>query len=200
MKNIIYTLTDPLTNEIRYVGKTTEKNYLNRYKSHRNTNIKSHGNLHKNNWVMSLKKNNQTPIMEIIDVIEGEWEWLEKYWISQLRTWGFNLLNISEGGDNTPINKGHNSESKIKMRNIRNDIKKLEVKNYETQEVIGIFDGVNYFIKEYLKIDRYSDKKKFRNWSSKISAIANKTPLVDKNGRKYSPRKSYMNLTFNYVS
>lgn len=28
-----------------------------------------------------------------------DWKWLEQYWISQIRAWGFHLTNLTEGGD-----------------------------------------------------------------------------------------------------
>ena len=51
--------------------------------------------------------------MEIIDQIDDEWEWLEKYWISQMKMWGFDLVNNTDGGENPPIWKEgqvHNNE------------------------------------------------------------------------------------------
>jgi hypothetical protein len=41
--------------------------------------------------------------MDIIDETYGAWEWLEIYWISQFKTWGFNLKNITDGGDYNPM-------------------------------------------------------------------------------------------------
>jgi group I intron endonuclease len=52
--------------------------------------------------------------MEIIDEIDGEWEWLEQYWISQFKTWGFTLKNMTEGGDANPMD---NLDVRIKISN-----------------------------------------------------------------------------------
>ena len=62
----IYTLSDPRTNIIRYVGKTN--NIKNRLKSHICQSKKSR--THKDNWVNSLLKLNLKPIIEILDVVE----------------------------------------------------------------------------------------------------------------------------------
>ena len=92
----IYTLSDPRDGKIRYVGKT--KNLKQRRHNHLNN---LHGkSTHKRNWISSLKKENVLPIMEIIDEVDqSSWHFWEKFWISQLKTWGFNLVNHTEGGD-----------------------------------------------------------------------------------------------------
>lgn len=92
----IYTLSDPRTPTIiRYVGQT--KHPRNRLRNHcRERNSK---NVDKHTWIQNIINLHLKPRMEILDVVnENEWQFWEKYWISQIRTWGFNLLNISEGG------------------------------------------------------------------------------------------------------
>ena len=92
----IYTLTDPITNEVRYVGKTNS--ISQRYKAHLNKARKHQA--HKLNWINSLKKKGLKPIIEVIDIVPVEdWRFWEKYWISQIKTWGFNLVNYTDGGD-----------------------------------------------------------------------------------------------------
>ena len=58
--------------------------------------------------------------MEIIDEIDGEWVWLEEYWISQFITWGYNLTNGTSGGENPSSWKGktHSDEYKEIRRKI----------------------------------------------------------------------------------
>ena len=90
--NYIYTLSDPITNEIRYVGKTI--NIKERYRKHLENITKRKTYLY--SWMKSL---NNFPIMEIIDEVEDDWQFWEQYWISQLKTWGFNLTNLTKGGD-----------------------------------------------------------------------------------------------------
>lgn len=106
----IYILIDPRNQQIRYVGKTNNPD--ERFKNHMN---RGHNKLsHKRNWIESLKKLGLKPIMQIIDIVLiDEWIFWEKYWISQFKSWGFNLVNHTEGGDGctfgnkTSFKKGH---------------------------------------------------------------------------------------------
>ena len=92
----IYTLTDPITNKIRYVGKTN--NLKARYKEHMNS---GHGvGTHKRNWIDSLKKQGLKPIMEVIDEVSiDEWQFWEHWWYLNLISWGFDMVNHTSGGD-----------------------------------------------------------------------------------------------------
>ena len=115
MKNTyIYTLIDPITNEIRYVGKAIKPK--NRLVEHiRESKKKSHNPSHKKNWIKGLLSKNKTPKIEILDEVpSNEWEFWETYWISQLKCWGFKLTNISPGGYNN--NYKRNNKTKQKMR------------------------------------------------------------------------------------
>lgn len=89
----IYCLIDPITYQIRYIGKTNDTK--KRLKRHINES-KSNTTSHKKAWINSLLKMNKLPILEIIetldyDTIDGLF-W-EHFWISQMRTWGFDLTN-----------------------------------------------------------------------------------------------------------
>lgn len=110
-KTFIYTLKDPITNEIRYIGKSDkpESRLIEHIKKSKYTKT------YKNNWIISLLKKDLKPILEILDIVDSNnWGFWEKYWISQFRTWGFNLTNISEGGDGG--NFGFECNKKISMR------------------------------------------------------------------------------------
>lgn len=103
----IYTLSHPETLEIRYIGVTN--NIKIRYKNH----INPYGNTHKECWVKSLLKQGLKPIISIIDEFsthEEAYEF-ESYWIQQFKTWGFNLVNHSEGGKG---NSGNNVSQETK--------------------------------------------------------------------------------------
>ena len=108
----IYILIDPISNQVRYVGKTN--NVSQRYKAHLNRARKHQ--THKKNWIDKLKKEGLKPIIEIIDEVPiNNWQYWETYWISQFRTWGFDLINYTNGGDGctfanqTSFKKGHKS-------------------------------------------------------------------------------------------
>jgi len=90
----IYTLSHPITDEIKYVGKSDNPAYrlINHCKDKRLTKNKS--------WILGLQKSGLKPKLEIIDEIKKtEWEFWEVYWISQMKAWGFKLNNILEGGN-----------------------------------------------------------------------------------------------------
>ena len=92
----IYILIDPRTNMVRYVGKAN--NVSKRYTAHLNRARKHQ--VHKKNWIENLKKQGLKPIIEIIDIVPiDEWVFWETYWISQMKTWGFDLINYTNGGD-----------------------------------------------------------------------------------------------------
>jgi len=100
----IYTLSDPRTNEIRYIGKTS-RTLNQRLTNHiSDARVKRYKN-HNCNWIQSLLKLDLFPKIELLDSIEStdDWEWLESYWIAQFRAWGFRLTNLTNGGDG---NKG----------------------------------------------------------------------------------------------
>ncbi len=106
----IYTLSDPTTKEIRYVGKTI--NLRQRYSQiiHAKKNGK---NLIK--WVNELQTKRYNPIMKTLDITnKDDWQYVEKYWIAQFRAWGFNLLNITAGGE-SDHNWNHTKDSIDKM-------------------------------------------------------------------------------------
>ena len=94
MKNVyIYTLSDPDTLSIKYVGVTIHPK--KRYRQH----LIDKGNTKKSNWVKSLKKLNKLPIMDIIEISDEEnWEEKERYYISYFRSAGYDIKNLTEGG------------------------------------------------------------------------------------------------------
>jgi len=105
----IYILIDPRNGHVRYVGKTN--NPLKRLSKHISVAKKSTKS-HKNAWIKGLLNDNFKPILEVIDEIdEKDWIFWEVYWISQFKTWSFNLLNVMSGGEGVsigtiPWNKG----------------------------------------------------------------------------------------------
>lgn len=94
MENIkIYKLIDPISKEVRYVGKTKGK--LSKRLSEHLSRAKNNTYLHVYCWIRLVLKNNLIPTIELIeDCIDTNWEEREKYWISYYP----NLTNISNGG------------------------------------------------------------------------------------------------------
>lgn len=104
----IYTLSDPRTNEVRYVGKATD--LVARVRGH----IKDKANTHKVHWIRKLIREGVKPKIEALETFidpTGEtWEEAERFWIETLRFYGARLTNAKEGG----IGGRHNAESKAK--------------------------------------------------------------------------------------
>ncbi len=115
MKQVfIYTLSHPITNEIRYIGKTV-KNLSQRLKNHIWESKKQ--TCHRHNWINKLLKEGLKPKIELIDVVhEDNWIFWEMYWIEQFKAWNFNLINETPGGDGYDwTGRTHKNESKEKM-------------------------------------------------------------------------------------
>ena len=89
----IYTLSDPRTDEVRYVGKTRDpKARIRNHMGRREHN-------HKGNWIESLRKLDLTPVVHFIDnVPTAEWSFWEQHWIQTFLGWGFKLTNMNAGG------------------------------------------------------------------------------------------------------
>ena len=92
--NYIYALICPISNQIRYVGKTNSVRV--RYNAHLNDKSKSH----KSSWIKSLKIQGLKPKCIILDEVENDVSYWEQYWISQCKCWGFDLVNHTLGGEN----------------------------------------------------------------------------------------------------
>lgn len=94
MKSFIYCLEDPITGEIRYVGKTNDP--LKRFSSHYR---RSTEDSWKSNWVKSLKRRGLKPRMEILEEVDGDWVRSERFWIAYLKFLGCRLTNLTNGGE-----------------------------------------------------------------------------------------------------
>ncbi len=148
MKTYIYTLSHPITNEVRYVGKTVNP----KQRKHNHSNIARDKGTHKRNWINLLKTQKLRPLFEIIDEVDSDWKFWEKYWISQFKVWGFTLCNHTLGGDGLetgnqtsfkkgqiPWNKGltHSEETKNILRSLvlgKPSLKKIKVNQYDLND------------------------------------------------------------------
>ena len=181
----IYTLTDPITNQVRYVGKTTCK-----LKTRLNAHFDKNSNTHKNNWLRSLKNKDLKPIIEILDsTYDHNWKWLEIYWIEQFRVWGFDLTNLTEGGEGM-LGYYHTNESKEKISKAHKGRKITWNLNPPKKEII-LYTKEGIELKEYKSILECSKDIKVK--SSHISSCCNGKVLILKN--QYVTR--YKNDAFN---
>mgnify|MGYP000976296680 CR=1 FL=1 len=143
-KQFIYSLVDPVTNEVRYIGKTSD--LKNRYSRHLQKCYleKYDKNTYKSNWIKSLLKVGEKPIMNIIQECDSSnVNELEIYWINKFKNDGYRLTNLSEGGEfgvdwngrkhtQETKNKIHNSKIKYMMPVIHYDIKGNILAEYES--------------------------------------------------------------------
>ena len=111
MKTYIYVLKDPITLDIRYVGKTTC--LKRRFRSHKC--LKADKGVNLRAWIESLISNGLSPLIEHIDIVDMEnAEEKEIYYIKFYKNKGCNLVNETEGGRGS---KGyrHTEEARNKM-------------------------------------------------------------------------------------
>lgn len=94
----IYSLNDPETGEVRYVGKTScgvdRRLYEHIYNAR-------HHRSHNYNWIRALDKRGLRPTISILERIEagGDWQAAERKWIAYFRSLGVSLLNGTDGGE-----------------------------------------------------------------------------------------------------
>ena len=131
----IYILIDPVTQQVRYIGKTN--NLKTRLREHCSSSclVKR---THKNNWIKSLLNKGLKPLIETIDEInESEWQFWERHYISLYKSWEFNLTNSNEGGfggtnpcEETRLKMSLQRKNKLKSQQHKENISKsLKGKN-----------------------------------------------------------------------
>lgn len=102
MKWVIYTLTNPRTNEVRYVG-WTSKTPARRLNTHIQAAVSKPAATHRARWILSLLSIGIRPVMTVIESGEGDgWREAERRWIAFFREEGARLVNGTDGGDGTP--------------------------------------------------------------------------------------------------
>lgn len=121
MKIYIYTLKDPTTNIIRYVGQTNDPK--RRFNRHLYNSKIFKDKRHISNWIRSLTI---IPIMDIIEICEYSIRNdRENYWINYYINQGYDLCNSSKGGAGAGIGNKNcvgrvlSEETKSKMSKSR---------------------------------------------------------------------------------
>ncbi len=182
MKIKIYTLSHPITNEIRYIGKT--KYSLNdRLCKH----LLTLENNHRGKWIRNLLKQDLKPVIELIEECEEiNWKWVEKYWISQFKTWNFRLVNFTEGGESGIISEKCRKAS-IKSNTGRKHSNELIQKRIKTlKKQVEQYDKFNNYIQTYNSVSEAA--KTINGQSSHITECCNNKPK----------RKTYKNFIWKY--
>jgi len=92
----IYSLKDPRDYQIKYIGKTIDIDRRRKEHNQIHRNKKSK----KNSWIIHLIKNGMQPIMEVLEECkESDWVERERFWIRYYKELGFNLKNMTLGGE-----------------------------------------------------------------------------------------------------
>ncbi len=109
----IYALCDPLTHEIRYIGKADDPE--KRLVTHLHDN--KHETNHKANWIRSLLAKGMKPVVKIVDeVSKTEWMPIESAYIIFYKEQGANLTNATLGGDGYGSGEDHPMFGKPRSR------------------------------------------------------------------------------------
>lgn len=114
MNNIayIYALIDPISSHIRYIGKAC--NPQKRFDGHLKENRR---NIHKVNWIKKLTKENLIPELFILEEVAiSEWQFWEQYYISLYKSWNFDLINMTVGGEGGDTISNHFDKVEIRKR------------------------------------------------------------------------------------
>ena len=141
----IYGLQDPITDEIRYVGKA--KNPAERFKKHlkeSKSNRRSHYPVYQ--WINRLSINGLLPNLVVLaSSVSDDWKHLEIAMISQLRQEiGKRLLNVANGGDQPSCSDEQRKLNAVKMNatlNTRDD--RLKRITYLKQRIAYYINHIN---------------------------------------------------------
>lgn len=153
----IYTLTDPRTHEVRYVGKTN--NVSKRFKEHVRTSKGKQTWCAR--WIATLLLDGVKPIITVIAILEDGTDWgvEEKNWISCFKATGSNLCNIQEGGGgNPPL--------------IRKKRNKMSPEHRAKLEAAGFFDGKKRTAETTEKINKTMAAKRAAGWRLSDASLA----------------------------
>ncbi len=100
----IYALRDPITLEIRYIGKTDQPKV--RLRKHVMTGRWER--THKGNWIRSLLAQGLRPLFEVIDTVaQSEWQAAECAYVLFYKEEGCNLVNSTPGGEGLGAGENH---------------------------------------------------------------------------------------------
>lgn len=169
----IYSLDCPITGEIKYIGKTI-KSLNNRLSGHI---VDSRRDRRKvSNWIKSLMGKGLKPNICLIEETEN-WEFEEQFYISYFRFLGFNLKNLSSGGEVGSIGVKWSVEQRKKL----SESLKGRIVSEATRKKLSISKkGIKYGpMKEYHK-----KKISEANKGKKMAEIAKLRLSVSTKGRK----------------
>ncbi len=191
-KCVIYTLVDPISNCVRYVGKTIDiKTRIRKHMQTSNLINKTH----KNNWINNLLNLGLTPKVEIVDEIknililnEAEIKWIKYY-----KDLGCDLTNGTDGGDGgKPSLESIEKAKKTKLINNTNigwwkgkkfsvthcdNISKGKKGYIATNETKTKLSVANKGLNTWSKGRKFSEETKSKMNKDKIGKIKNNNPI-----------------------
>lgn len=192
----IYSLSDPISGQVRYIGKSDRID--KRLNEHIRESYKKKN--YRDKWINSLISKGAHPVLEILDEVESnQWQYWEKYWISQFKIWGFKLVNSTDGGEgnnnqiftletrkklsekfsgegNPFFNKKHSDETKKILKHKRQfqktNFSKLLESNKNKRKPVIQYDKYGNIIKEWEYVLEAATKLGLI--ASHISSVCNK--------------------------
>ena len=132
----VYKLMDPINNECRYVGITTQKISVRLYRHLRD--VLRYKN-HKNSWLLGLKNKGLLDKVRIEIIEECDYSVLkerEVFWINEFKTKGCRLTNMTIGGDVGSLGCKHTDEAKRKISEAGKRLKGIK-RSDETRKKIS---------------------------------------------------------------
>ncbi len=160
----IYALCDPITEEIRYIGKANHPE--KRLKGHmRETRRRSP--LY--DWMGKLQGEGKVPKMIILEVCdETEWELIERKRIFENRLLGTRLLNLADGGDQPKTTREQLSKNAVALNErLRNDPVASKIRTIKRMLSSALKKGyVLESTREKMREAARKNPKMFGQWAS----------------------------------
>jgi len=179
MRNLlIYTLQDPITYEIRYIGKSA--NGLQRPKAHiYHTDLKT-SKTYKSNWIRSLINNGLKPVIKVVQYLNNlnELNRAEQYWIQYFKQLGCPLTNATNGGMGR-CGLPHTEETKQKIREGQKNKKIVRGKDH------GMYGRKRTDKEKQLISERTKEKMQSSDVIEKMKNRCHYKKIVDQNGIEY---------------
>ena len=137
-KVVIYGIVDPISNQLRYVGQTS--NFIKRKSSHIRTALKGTNNSHLYNWLSSLFRSSINPEFIIFEECNiKDLDDLEVFYIDYFKMIGCNLTNSCVGGNSRRGFKMRESSKKIVSEKLKgNSWNKGKKLSKETKDKMSI--------------------------------------------------------------
>lgn len=115
----VYALSDPETDELRYVGMTIKKLEV-RLNNHCSEANRKPSASHRTRWLRSVTSRGLRPKIELVEELPDATSMAEaeEYWITQFRAMGFRLVNGNGGGwggPSKPHSEGLPAETRAKI-------------------------------------------------------------------------------------